>query len=140
MADGEVAVRKLTSASSCRRSWNITGTAYAWAGIPQSPPQASAQYATVANHENKSAADLSGQPLLQRYTKCGSEGVLPSSHIRSSVTDPDICHTQGIDMSLAINIGDPAWYIEPPFDLLATHVPCSVATIRCPKYPWILLI
>jgi len=33
-------------------------------------------------------------------------------------------------MSLAVNVGDPAWYIEPPFDLLAVHVPCNIATIR----------
>lgn len=32
-----------------------------------------------------------------------------------------------------INIGDPAWYIEPPFDLLATHVPCNIATISAKR-------
>jgi len=32
-----------------------------------------------------------------------------------------------------INIGDPAWYIEPPFDLLATHVPCAIATISAKR-------
>jgi len=32
-----------------------------------------------------------------------------------------------------VNIGDPAWYIEPPFDLLATHIPCNVATISAKR-------
>ena len=31
-----------------------------------------------------------------------------------------------------IEPGQKAWYIEPPFDLLANHFPCSIETVRCP--------
>ena len=32
---------------------------------------------------------------------------------------------------VTLDAGQKAWYIEPPFDLLANHWPCVIETVRC---------